>query len=72
MRRTLDSLRQALIFLTIESVSANTHQMDLLRDHLARARASDLNFSLDDGNAPAVAAICRSLDMREFLSVVRL
>jgi predicted ATPase/DNA-binding winged helix-turn-helix (wHTH) protein len=29
---------------------------------LARARASDLNFSLDDGNAPAVAAICRSLD----------
>jgi AraC-like DNA-binding protein len=40
MRRTLDSLRQALISLTIKSVSANTRQMDLLRDHLARARAS--------------------------------
>jgi AraC-like DNA-binding protein len=40
MRRTLDSLRQALIFLTTESVSANTRRMDLLQDHLARARAS--------------------------------
>src|SRR5580658_9458843 len=40
MRRTLDSLRQALIFLTTESVSANTRRLDLLQDHLARARAS--------------------------------
>jgi AraC-like DNA-binding protein len=40
MCRTLVSLRQALIFLTIESVWANTRQMDLLQDHLARARAS--------------------------------
>jgi AraC-like DNA-binding protein len=40
MRRALDSLRETLIFLTIESVSANTRQMDLLQDHLVRARAS--------------------------------
>jgi AraC-like DNA-binding protein len=40
MRITLCSLRQALIFLTIEPISANTRQMDLLQDHLARARAS--------------------------------
>ena len=40
MHRTLDYLRQTLIFLTIEPVSANTRQMDLLQDHLARARAS--------------------------------
>src|SRR6266436_6605967 len=40
MRTTLGSLRQTLVFLTIEPVSANTRQMDLLQDHLARARAS--------------------------------
>jgi AraC-like DNA-binding protein len=40
MRRTLGYLRQTLIFLTIKSALANTGQMDLLQDHLARARAS--------------------------------
>jgi AraC-like DNA-binding protein len=40
MLRRLDSLRQKLVILTIEPVSANIRQMDLLADHLARARAS--------------------------------
>src|SRR4029077_3974229 len=40
MCRTLDYLRQTLIFLTIEQLFADTGQMDLLQDHLARARAS--------------------------------
>jgi AraC-like DNA-binding protein len=40
MRRTLYLLRETLIFLTIELVSANTRHVDLLQDHLARARAS--------------------------------
>jgi AraC-like DNA-binding protein len=40
MLRTLGSLCQTLITLTIEPISANTRQMDLLADHLARARAS--------------------------------
>jgi len=40
MCRTLDHLRQTLIFLTIELIFADNGQMDLLQDHLARARAS--------------------------------
>src|ERR1700756_635582 len=40
MHRTLDYLLKTLIFLTIKRVLANTRQMDLLADHLARARAS--------------------------------
>jgi AraC-like DNA-binding protein len=40
MHRTLHFLRETLILLTIESVSANTRHVDLLQDHLARARAS--------------------------------
>jgi AraC-like DNA-binding protein len=40
MRNTLRSLRQTLILLTTEQVSANTRHMDLLQDHLVRARAS--------------------------------
>ena len=40
MCRTLDYLRQTLIFLTIEQIFADTGQMDLLQDHLSRARAS--------------------------------
>ena len=40
MRRMLSFLCETLIPLTIESVSANTRHMDLLQDHLARARAS--------------------------------
>jgi AraC-like DNA-binding protein len=40
MHRTLVPLRQTLIVLTLGRVSANTRPMDLLQDHLARARAS--------------------------------
>lgn len=40
MRRALDSLCQTLVFLTIKSALANTRRVDLLQDHLARARAS--------------------------------
>ena len=40
MSRTLIPLRRTLISLTVELVSANTRVMDLLQDHLARARAS--------------------------------
>src|SRR5207245_6352013 len=40
MRITPPSLRQTLMFLTVGSVPANTHRMDLLQAHLTRARAS--------------------------------
>src|SRR5260370_10700703 len=40
MRTTPLSLRQTLMFLTVGSVPANTHRMDLLQAHLTRARAS--------------------------------
>jgi AraC-like DNA-binding protein len=40
MRTALSFLCQTLISLTTESVSANTRHVDLLQDHLTRARAS--------------------------------
>src|ERR1700726_3977106 len=40
MRKTLDSLRRTLINIDDRLTQADTGQMDLLQDHLARARAS--------------------------------
>jgi AraC-like DNA-binding protein len=40
MHKTLNFLRLTLALLTVKQVTANTRHMDLLADHLARARAS--------------------------------
>ena len=52
MPRTLDSLSQTLIFLTAKSAPANTRLMDLLADHLTRARASGGVFARTVAAAP--------------------
>src|SRR5260370_17389138 len=52
MRTTPPSLRQTLMFLTVGSVRAHTHCMDLLQAALASARASDGVFALTLATPP--------------------